>query len=82
MCTHKSKCCIVPKDNKHSIMISALKSWGFRFGYPLTVTYIQNVNEYHALHPKYVDTVTAIYILGHTHKEHITMERNPLWKDF
>ena len=76
--TYKSKCRIVPKDKGYWIMISASQSREFGFVYPLTVQYIQTINEYCALHPKYVDMDASTTILGHTHKEPTTMGRNPL----
>ena len=68
MRTHKVKCWIVPKYEGYSIIISALQSQYFGFGYPLTVPYLQTMNEYHALHPKYVDTYSGTTILGYTNK--------------
>ena len=63
-------------------MISALQSQEFGFGYTLTVPYLQTVNAYRAIRPKYVDTDAATTILGHTHKEPITMGRNPFCQYF
>ena len=82
MWTHKVKCRIVPKDKGYVIMISAFRYWDFVFGYPLTVPYLQNINKYRTLHPKYVDTDAAINILGNNHKEPITMGRNPFCQEF
>ena len=76
MWTHKVKFQIVPKDGGYGIMILAFQSRYFVFGYPLTVPDLQNINKYHALHPKYVDTDVATNILGHTNKETITTGRN------
>ena len=59
-------------------MISASQSREFGFVYPLTVQYIQTINEYCALHPKYVDMDASTTILRHTHNEPTTMGRNPL----
>ena len=66
--TYKGKCWIVPKEEGYGIMILDFQSQGFGFGYPLTVPYLQTINEYFALHPKYIDTDAAINILGYTHK--------------
>ena len=63
-------------------MISAFQYQKFGFGYPLKVPYLQTINEYHPLHPKYVDTDTATTILGYTHKEPITMGRNNFCQEF
>ena len=63
-------------------MILAFRSREFGFGYTLTVPYLQTINEYRALHPKYVDTDAETTILGHTHKETITMGRNPFFQYF
>ena len=49
-------------------MILALQSQEFVFGYPLTFPNLQTINEYCALHPKYVDTDAATAILVHNHK--------------
>ena len=68
MWTHKGKCQIVPKEEGYGIMILAFQPRQFGFGYPLTAPDIQNITEYHAFHPKYVDTYTETIILGHTHK--------------
>ena len=76
MWTHRVRCWLVPKDDRHSIMISAFQSREFVFGYTLTVPDLQIINEYRALHPKYVDTDTSTAILGHTNKGPITTERN------
>ena len=69
MWNHKVKCLIVPKDEGYGIIISAFQSREFVFGYPLTVPYIQTINEYHALHPKYVNADASTTILGYNHKE-------------
>ena len=63
-------------------MISAFQSQEFGFGYPLTVTYLQTINEYHDLQPKYLDTDAETTILGHTHKETITEGINPFYQGF
>ena len=44
MRTHKVKCWIVPKYEGYSIIISALQSQYFGFGYPLTVLDLQTIN--------------------------------------
>ena len=63
-------------------MILAFQSQEFGFGYSLTVPDLQNINEYHALHPQYVDTDAATTILSHTHKEPINMGRHIFCQDF
>ena len=56
MWKYKCKFCLVKKDEGSDIRISALQYQEFGFMYSLTVPYIQTINEYHALHPRYVDT--------------------------
>ena len=63
-------------------MISALQSREFIFGYPLTVPDLQTINYYFALHPKYFDIDALTNILGHNHKEPITMVINPFLQEF
>ena len=63
-------------------MIQAFQSLDFGFGYPLTVRDFQNFNKYCAIHPKYVDTDVGTTILGHNHKEPITMVINPFLQEF
>ena len=82
MRTQKYKYWIVLKYEGCGIMISALQYREFGFGYPLTVPDLQKINEYCDLQPKYVDTEAATTILGHTHKEPITMGRNTFFRDF
>ena len=82
MCTHKGKCPFVPKEEGCGIMISSFQSREFGFGYPLTVPYIQTVNEYCTLPPKFVDTDAETTILGHTYKEPITTGSNPFCQEF
>ena len=82
MWTHIVKFQIVPKDGGYGIMILAFQSRYFVFGYPLTVPDLQNINKYHALHPKYVDTGAATTNLGNNHKESITMGINPFFREF
>ena len=81
MWTYKGKCWLVPKEEGYGIIISTLQSRGFGFGYPLIVTYLKIINEYHSLHPKYVDTYVATTILVHTNNETIKMGRNPLCQE-
>ena len=68
MLTYKGKCWFVPKYEGYGIIISTLQFQEFGFGYPLTVSDLQTINEYHNIHPKYVDTDTATTILVNTHK--------------
>ena len=77
MWNHKGKCRIVPKDEVYVIMTLNFQSREFCFKYPLIVADLQTINEYQDIYPKYVDTDVATTILGHTHKEPITMGRNP-----
>ena len=63
-------------------MVSAFHYRYFDLGYPLSVPYLQTINEYRALLPKYFDTVVATTILGNTHKETITMGRNTFCQEF
>ena len=82
MWTQKFKFWIVPKYKGYCIMILAVHSREFGFGYPLKVPDLQTINEYFPLHPKYVDTESKITILGKNHKEPIIMGRNPLCQEF
>ena len=75
--THKGKLWLVPKDQEYGVMISAFQSQDFGFGHILTVPDIQTINKYITLQHKYVDTYAAKTIMGHTHKETITMGINP-----
>ena len=82
ICTNKGKCKLVIKYEGYGIMILAFQSWYFGFGYPLTVSYLHTIIEYHALQPKYVDTDASTTALVHTHKEPITIGRNPFFQEF
>ena len=82
MWTNKGKCRLVPKDEGYGIMISAFQSQEFVFGYPLTVPDLQTINEYHNIHPKYVDTDAENTILVHTQKEPTAMGINPFCQGF
>ena len=81
LCTYKGKCRPVTKYKGYGIIISAFQSREFRFGYPLIVPCLQTINEYHNLHPKYVDTNAATNILRHNNNKLITMGRNPLCQE-
>ena len=77
--TYKFKCWIDQKDKGYGNIISAFQSLEFDFGYPLTVTDLQTINWYCVIHPNCVDTDAATTILGHTHKEPITIRINPFF---
>ena len=79
---YKGKCQLVPKDEGYGIIILAFQYQEFVFGYPLTITYLQTINEYCTIHPKYVDTEAETTILGHNHKEPITMGSNNFYQNF
>ena len=79
---HKGKCQLVKKYEGYGIMVQDLQYRQFFFGYPLKVPYLQTINGYHALHTKYVDTYATTTILGHNHKEPITMGRNNVCQEF
>ena len=56
MWTHKVKFRIVPKDEEYGIMTLAFQSQEFGFGYPLTFTYLQTINEYCDIQTNYGNT--------------------------
>ena len=63
-------------------MILDFLSQEFFFVYLLTVTDIQTIIEDHTLHPEYIDTDTSTNVLGHNHKEPITMGRKYFCQEF
>ena len=67
MWTHKGKYRLVPKDEEYGIVILAFQSREFGFVYPLTVPYLQTINECHALHLKYagIDAVNSVVVRTH-----------------
>ena len=81
LCTYKGKLRIVPKNVGYVIIISDLQYREFRFGYLFIFPYLQTINAYHTLHPKYVDTDASTTILGHTNNVPITMGRNILCQE-
>ena len=59
---------IFPKYKIYGILIQAFQCREFGFGYPFKVPYLQTINGYHALQPKYIDTDSETTMMGHTHK--------------
>ena len=82
MWTHKGKHRLVPKYEGYGVMILVFQYQVFSFRYTFTVPDLQTVNEYCALHPKYVHVYTETTILRKTRKEPITMWRNYFCKKF
>ena len=80
MWTNKVKSGCIPNNEEYGVMILAIQYLDFGFGYTLTVPYLQNVNEYCYIHPKYVDTDTETTTLVNIHKENITMEINHFYQ--
>ena len=66
--TYKGKWWVVLKDEGYGIIILALQSKDFGFGYPLTVPDLQTIHKYCVFCPKYVGIYASTTILGYTHK--------------
>ena len=80
--TYRGERRLHPKDEGYGVMISAFESREFGFGYPLTATDLQTVNEYRNRHRNYVDKEAANAILRRTTKMPITFASNPFCQQF
>ena len=79
---HRCKFQIVLKDKGYSNIILDFKSQEFGFGYPLKIPDLKTINDYHAIHYKYVDTDSSTIILEHTNKEPIIIGINYFCQEF